>query len=123
MPFISSRIFLLVAAEEQGVDEGARCFQPSAGALVGTWRQAVRNRRSRGRGAAVLVAALVGLALDVEDDPAGLRIAVGWAVALHSGWTGAPRARCVGGLGTAANKLTQHNARTGLTCMVCFSHQ
>src|SRR5205085_349127 len=37
----------------------------------------------RGEEPAVLVAALVRLALDVQHDPAGLRVAVGGAVALH----------------------------------------
>ena len=49
--------------------------------------------------AAVLVAALVRFALDVQDDPAGLRIAIGRAIALHRQRIGLRAGRLLGSRG------------------------
>ena len=61
------------------------CFQPSAGALGaehgGEAAQIAGDLRSQQ--SAMLIAALVRFAFDVQDDPAGLRKAIGRAIALH----------------------------------------
>ena len=72
-------VFLVVAAEEQGVDEGARRL-PAVGRAP--WDFAARREQriwaaiSGASSRPCCYAALVGLALDVQDDPAGLRIAI-----------------------------------------------
>ena len=77
---------LVEAAQEQGVDERCACAaRPSRGRLgaLHGGEAAHVGGDLRSQQPAVLVAALVGLALDVQHDPAGLRIAIGRAVALH----------------------------------------
>ncbi len=84
------QVFLVVAAEEERVDEGAGRL-PAVGGRLGTLplgEAADLGRDLRRQEPAVLHAALVRLALDVQDDPAGLRVAVGGAVALHRGGVG-----------------------------------
>ena len=78
-------VFLVVAAQEQGIDQGARRL-PAVGRRLGTLHggeTADVRRRSPGQQPAMLHAAFIRLALDVQDDPAGLRIAIGRAVTLH----------------------------------------
>ena len=50
---------------------------------------------------AVLVAPLVGLALDVQDDPAGLRVAITRPITAHRGRVGPERVRAGTRVGTA----------------------
>ena len=78
-------IFRIETPQEHRIDDRACQLPPFAwrlGALHG--RKAVDVPGDfRGQQPAVLHAALVRFALDVQDDPAGLRIAVALAVTLH----------------------------------------
>ena len=78
-PFHFLQVLFIVAAEEEGVDERPGRLPAGGGPLRapldGEGLEEVGDLG--GHQPAVLVSAVVGLALDVEDDPAGLGIAVG----------------------------------------------
>ena len=102
-----------VAAEEQRVDEGAGGL-PAVGGSLGTLPlgEALDLRRDlRRQEPAVLHAALIRLALDVQNDPAGLRIAVGGAVALHRAGIGLEVRRRAGGVSPRSGP--HHDGRQG----------
>ncbi len=77
-------VFGVITSQEHGVDQASR---PVPGGH-GIFRAAkLRERRDvigdlAREQVAMLIAALVGLALDVQDDPAGLRVAIGGAESL-----------------------------------------
>ena len=78
-------ILLVVAAQEQGIDQQALIAPAMLGVLVAaSGGEGVDVIGNLGRHQlAVLIAAIVGIALDVQHGPAGLGIAIGRPVALH----------------------------------------
>ena len=94
-PFHFLQVLFIVSPEEQGVDERAGrspAFAGRAGAPLGGQGLEVVGDLRRHQ-PAVLVAPLVGFTFDVQDDPAGLRVAVGRAIPADRGRVG-PRHSC-----------------------------
>ncbi len=84
-------VFRIISAEEQGIGERADLIPVALGVLLAALDgEGVEVVDDLGREQlAMLISALIRLALDVEDDPAVLGVAVPLAGPLHAGGVGA----------------------------------
>ncbi len=89
-PFHFFQVFCIVLAEEERINQRAHALPTFRWRLMicDIGRCLHEIERSPAREPAMLIAAFVGLTFDVQNDPAGLRIAIGRAIALHGGWIG-----------------------------------